>query len=48
MCFRPPSAGKKVICEACGTPNPEIVKNCIKCKAELKKDAAPPKEEPQK
>ncbi|WP_434509864.1 hypothetical protein [Desulfitobacterium sp. AusDCA] len=35
MCFRPPAAQKPIKCPACGATNPAIVKNCIKCKADL-------------
>ncbi|ACL20393.1 hypothetical protein [Desulfitobacterium hafniense] len=35
MCFRPPSAGKPKKCPDCGALNPSVVKNCVKCKADL-------------
>lgn len=35
MCFRPPSAGKPVKCPECGSINPAIAKNCVKCKTDL-------------
>lgn len=44
MCFRPPSAAKVKKCEVCGTLNAPIAKTCIKCKAELNKDAPPKKQ----
>ncbi len=37
MCFRPPSAGKAIKCPDCGTLNPNMAKNCIKCKVDLTK-----------
>lgn len=35
MCFRPPEAGKPIVCPACGAPNPQIAKKCLKCKTDL-------------
>jgi DNA-directed RNA polymerase subunit RPC12/RpoP len=37
MCFRPPSAGKAIKCPNCGAMNPNVMKKCIKCKADLPK-----------
>jgi len=35
MCFRPPTAVKKVKCPACGEMIPDKSKTCPKCKADL-------------
>ena len=35
MCFRPPSVGKPIKCPSCGALNPNIAKNCVKCKTDL-------------
>jgi ribosomal protein L40E len=37
MCFRPPTAGKPIKCPQCGSVNPSMAKNCIKCKTDLTK-----------